>query len=96
MTKAQIQSFLESKHSILKNTVIINRLNSNGVPIYTQGDIVDPSAIISSAATLNGINTKVVLVTLQKESSLVNGAPPGSVAYNRRLQVTLLTYLIVQ
>jgi YD repeat-containing protein len=82
MTSASIQSFLESKNSILKNTVLIYYLDTSGNP-YFKGDTINAASAISSAATANGINPKVILATLQKESTLVS-ATPGSVDYSSR------------
>ncbi|UQZ37447.1 hypothetical protein C2I18_08820 [Paenibacillus sp. PK3_47] len=82
MTSASIQSFLTSKNSILKDTVLIYYLDSSGKP-YFKGDTINAASSIASSAQTYGINPKVILATLQKESSLVS-ATPGSVAYSSR------------
>lgn len=82
MTSDSIQTFLESKDSILKDTVLIYYLDTSGKP-YFKGDTINAASSIASNAKSNGVNPKVVLATLQKESSLVT-AKPGTVAYSSR------------
>lgn len=82
MTEADIQKFFEDKNSILKSTVKIYKKNSSGT-VYDTGLTIVPSKAIATAASSYGMNPKVIIATLQKESSLV-GAAPGSVAYSSR------------
>lgn len=82
MTSDSIQSFLEAKNSILKDTVQIYYLDTSGKP-YFKGDTINAASSIASNAKTYGINPKVILATLQKESSLVS-ATPGSVSYSSR------------
>ncbi|BBI33813.1 hypothetical protein [Cohnella abietis] len=87
MSQANIQTLFESStfNSILKNDVTIYTMDNSGIPVYT-GRTIKPSAAISAAATANGINPKVILVTLQKESSLVkdlSGNPAPSYSDKR-------------
>ncbi|MDU0331896.1 hypothetical protein RW092_17095 [Paenibacillus sp. 3LSP] len=70
MTESEIQSFLTSKNSVLRNSIKIYAINSSG-NAYDTGRTVKPSKVISDAAKNAGINPRVILVTLQKESSLV-------------------------
>lgn len=70
MTESEIQSFLTSKNSVLRNNIKIYAINSSG-NAYDTGRTVKPSKVISDAAKNAGINPRVILVTLQKESSLV-------------------------
>lgn len=71
MTESEIQSFLTSKNSVLRNSIKIYAINSSG-NAYDTGRTVKPSKVISDAAKNAGINPRVILVTLQKESSLVS------------------------
>jgi hypothetical protein len=68
MTEGQIQAFLESKDSYLKNYVIPNDVVI-GPNINVKG--WRASQVIYWSAQWNGLNPKVILVTLQKEQSLV-------------------------
>jgi len=70
MTQTQIQAFLVSKHSYLagyKET----RSNKIGTPERLQAKGKSASYIIKWVATEYGINPQVILITLQKEQSLV-------------------------
>ncbi|WP_098742122.1 RHS repeat domain-containing protein [Paenibacillus sp. EZ-K15] len=82
MSSSAIQKFFEDRGSILKNVVLIYYLDSSGKP-YFNGHTINAASAISSAATTNGVNSKVILATLQKESSLIS-ATPGSVDYSSR------------
>lgn len=82
MTEAQIQSFLQGYNSILKDTIQVWAINSSNT-VYNTGRTCKPSKVIFDAQNNQHINAKVILVTLQKESSLVQAAP-GSVGYNNR------------
>lgn len=70
MTESEIQSFLVSKNSVLKNNIKVYAINSSG-NAYDTGRTVKPSKVIRDAAVNAGINPRVILVSLQKESSLV-------------------------
>ncbi|MDH6674113.1 YD repeat-containing protein [Paenibacillus sp. LBL] len=82
MSSSAIQTFFENRDSVLKNVVLIYYLDSNGNP-YFNGHTINAASAISTAATTNGVNPKVILATLQKESSLIS-AKPGSVDYSSR------------
>jgi len=70
MTQAQIQTFLNGKNSVLKNSIKVYTINSSGTA-YDTGRTVTPAKVIRDAAVNAGINPRVILVSLQKESSLV-------------------------
>lgn len=70
MTESEIQSFLVSKNSVLRNNIKVYAINSSG-NAYDTGRTVKPSKVISDAAEDAGINPRVILVSLQKESSLI-------------------------
>jgi hypothetical protein len=80
MTQSAIQSFLVSKNSILQNNIEVWAYNSSKVK-YNTGRVVTPSQIIYNAANTYSINPKVILATMQKESSLL-GKTPGSIPFN--------------
>nr|WP_243896233.1 RHS repeat domain-containing protein [Paenibacillus sp. F411] len=82
MTSDAIQDFFVSKGSILKDTVLIYYLTSSGTT-YFKGDTINAASSIASNAKSYGINPKVILATLQKESALVT-AKPGDVSYSSR------------
>lgn len=82
MTEREIQSFFEEKGSILKDPVQIWRKDSNG-KVYNTNKTILPSKAIYDAAQTHRMNPKVVIVTLQKEQSLVS-AKPGSEPYSSR------------
>ncbi|EGW36053.1 hypothetical protein [Desulfosporosinus sp. OT] len=82
MTESVIQSFFTNKNSILKDNVQIWRKNSSGT-VYNTGTSINPAHAIWNAADTYMINPKVIIATLQKESSLVS-ASPGSVSYSSR------------
>lgn len=70
MTESDIQTFLTNKKSVLKDKIKIYAINSSG-KAYDTGRTVKPSTVIYNAAKDEKINPKVILVMLQKESSLV-------------------------
>lgn len=70
MTQSQIQTFLNNKNSVLKNTISVYVKNSSGT-VYDTGRDVKPSTVIYNAAKDHGINPKVLLVILQREQGLV-------------------------
>jgi len=70
MTQAQIQTFLNDKNSVLKNSIKVYAINSSN-NAYDTGRTVTPAKVIRDAAVNAGINPRVILVSLQKESSLV-------------------------
>lgn len=90
MSEAQIQQFLVSKNSYLANyTVPAARYVSwNGVSYY-EGTMIGPighevdstgwraSRVIYQVSQWYGINPQVILVTLQKESSLITTPQPA-------------------
>lgn len=84
MSAAQIQSFLESKNSGLKNkayTIQCYGADSKERELYTQagatcGKKVRPSTIIYYAAKIYGVNPRVILATMQKEQSLITTTNP--------------------
>lgn len=71
MTESQIQAFLRSKNSVLKNTISVYVKNSKG-NVYDTGRDVKPSTVIYNAARDHGINPKVLLILLQREQGLVS------------------------
>lgn len=73
LTEKKIQSFLEERGSILKDTIQIYALNSNG-NVYNTGRNIKPSTVIYNAAKNNKINPKLILVMLQKESGLITSS----------------------
>ncbi len=79
-----IQRFLESKGSVLANTTsdFLLKLREPGDPSLKSrlpdprpnlGRLRTAAELIYDAATSAGLNAQVILVTLQKEQSLVNG-----------------------
>jgi len=73
MTQADIQSFFNSKNSILKDQIEIWAV-INGVA-YDTGKRVIPAQVIDKASRDYWINPKVIIATMQKEQSIVTGAP---------------------
>lgn len=82
MTEQEIQNFFVSKNSILKDPIQIWRKKSDGT-VYNTGTTIKPSTAIYNAQQSSYTNAKVIIATLQKESSLV-GSAPGSVSYSSR------------
>lgn len=69
-TKAKIQNFLKKKNSVLQHKITIYALN-NKKKVYNTGRTIQPAKIIYDSAKKYGINPKVILATIQKESSLI-------------------------
>lgn len=70
MTESQIQTYLESKGSVLKNPIEVWAYDSNH-KLFDTGRKVTPSKVISEASKTYMINPKILLGKLQGESSLV-------------------------
>jgi hypothetical protein len=70
MSESSIQSFLESKNSVLKNIIKVYALDSSGT-VYDTGRIVKPSTAIYNAANTYYLNPKVILGSLQREQGLI-------------------------
>ena len=70
MSPGQIQSFLVSKNSILQNTIKIYAKNSSGT-VYDTGRTCIPYSVIYNAAVNANINPKIILITMQREQSLI-------------------------
>lgn len=95
-----IQRFLESKGSVLADTTpdFIVKLREPG-DINLKNRLPDPRAnlgrqrtaaeLIYDAATTAGLNPQVVLVTLQKEQSLITGRYSNSASLQRALDRSL-------
>jgi hypothetical protein len=73
LIESDIQSFLEKKKSVLKDNIKIYAINSDG-NAYDTGRSVKPSTVIHEAAKDGKINPKVILVTLQKEASIITSS----------------------
>lgn len=82
LSEDDIQEFLEDKNSILKDDIEIWRKNEDG-EVYNTNETMTPSKVIYDAQQEHYINAKVILATLQKESSLI-GKAPGTVEYSAR------------
>lgn len=79
MTTADIQNFLNS----FPNSCLKNYQAPYPQDYFTYGSNVSAATVISRAANLWGISPKVILATLQKESSTVTGSSGcGSIGYN--------------
>lgn len=74
LTQPQIQSFLSTNNSVLTNYIYVYRKNSNGV-VYNTGIQILPSQTIYDAANSYSISPKVVMATMQKETSIIVGQP---------------------
>ena len=72
MSAADIQLFLETKNSSLATYRAVDE----------DGTLKRASDIIYTAATVNGINPKVLLVLLQKEQSLIENPIPSQYNYD--------------
>jgi hypothetical protein len=70
MTKTDIQNFLVSKNSVLKNPIQVWAVNSSGT-VYNTGRVVTPSEVIDNASVTWSINPKVIIATIQKEQGLI-------------------------
>ena len=71
MDESDIQSFLESKNSVLANDIVVYRKNSNGT-VYNTGITITPSTVIHNASTSYYINPKIILGSLQREQGLIS------------------------
>lgn len=72
-SQQDIQNLFDTTGSPLKNNITIYRRNSDGV-VYNTGITVTPAKVIYDASVTYTISPKVILATLQKESSLVSSA----------------------
>ncbi|MFA9464785.1 MAG: RHS repeat domain-containing protein [Velocimicrobium sp.] len=68
-----IQSFLNQKNSILKDDIKVYAQKSDGT-VYNTGRVITPAKIIYINARDYGVNPKVILATIQKESSLITSS----------------------
>lgn len=69
MTQAEIQSFFEEKGSMLQYEIAIFYLDNGEVT--SNNEYILPARQIHYAASTYGVNPKVVICTIQKESSIV-------------------------
>ncbi len=72
LTESQIQSFLVSHNSVLKDSILVIRQEYYNGPYVTSGVTESPSGLIALYAQQYNINPKLILVTLQKEKSLIS------------------------
>ncbi len=70
-SQKNIQDLFDTTNSPLKNDITIYRRNSSG-NVYDTGTTVTPAKVIYDASVTYSISPKVILATLQKESSLVS------------------------
>lgn len=86
MTAAEIQSFLDSKIGVCQNSNCLNVVRTNTFSraadrtvcdAYTGAANETTAAIIYKVQVACGISAKVLLVTLQKEQSLVTATSPS-------------------
>ena len=70
-TQKDIQDLFDEKNSPLKNNIVIYKKNSSG-NVYNTGITVTPAKVIYDASVEYSVSPKVILATLQKESSLVS------------------------
>lgn len=70
-TQSDIQNLFNDTNSPLKNKITIYKKNNNNV-IYNTGVSITPAKVIYDASVTYSISPKVILATLQKESSLVS------------------------
>lgn len=79
LTQSQIQAFLESKNSVLRNQILVIRQDYYNGPYYLTSTVpVIPSELIARYAKEYTINPKLILVTLQKENSLISKSSVSS------------------
>lgn len=72
LTASQIQSFLTTKNSCLKDNIMVYiQASYDSSPVWA-GYNINPAQCISQYATQYSINLKLILVTLQKEKSLIS------------------------
>lgn len=82
MNEAQVQTFLNAQIGTCRSSSCLNvgrySLNSHGADAMcgalTGGSSLTAAQIITRVGAACGINPKVIIVTLQKEQALVNGA----------------------
>lgn len=70
-SQKDIQSLFDTTGSPLRNNITIYKKNSKG-SVYNTGVSVTPAKIIYDTSVTYSISPKVILATLQKESSLVS------------------------
>lgn len=80
----QIQTIFENNGSILKDRILVYRQTTSGT-LYFDGTNIIPSDHIGMYSRYYDINPKLILCTLQKESSLVSGFNHPSSFDNVRL-----------
>ena len=80
----QIQTIFENNGSILKGRILVYRQTTSGT-LYFDGTNIIPSDHIGMYSRYYDINPKLILCTLQKESSLVSGFNNPSSFDNIRL-----------
>ncbi|QCR43887.1 hypothetical protein C1N91_10420 [Curtobacterium sp. SGAir0471] len=82
MNEAQVQTFLDAQIGTCRSSSCLNvgrySLNSHGADAMcgslTGGSSLTAAQIITRVGAACGINPKVIIVTLQKEQALINGA----------------------
>ncbi len=82
MNESQIQTFLDAQIGTCSNSSCLNvgrfSLNSHGADAMcnavTGGSSLSAAQVIARVGAACGINPKVIIVTLQKEQTLVNGS----------------------
>lgn len=72
-SQKDIQNLFETTGSPLKNNITIYKKNSSG-SVYNTGVSVTPAKVIYDASVAYSVSPKVILATLQKESSLVSSS----------------------
>lgn len=70
-TQQDIQDLFDTTGSPLRNKITIYKINSNG-DVYNTGVTVTPAKVIYDASVTYSVSPKVILATMQKESSLVS------------------------
>ena len=75
-SQTQIQTLLKNNGSPLKDYITVYKCNSSGT-IYNTGVTILPSQVIYNASVDYSISPKVILATMQKESSLVSSVHAG-------------------
>ena len=70
-TQQDIQELFNTTGSPLKNKIAIYKKDSNG-NVYATGVTITPAKVIYDASVTYSVSPKVILATLQKESSLVS------------------------
>ncbi|MFF2154870.1 hypothetical protein ACFVVQ_06110 [Paenibacillus chitinolyticus] len=88
LKQTEIQSFFEAKNSILKDAVQIWRKKADGSVIEIDKTVL-PSEAIYNAAVKSRMNPKVVIASLQKESSLISAQPDSVSSSSRRFYYAL-------